>query len=435
MHKHVDGMVTVPHTTGMDAIVAGHLCLDLTPGLGEHSAVAAVDGLLRPGSLVDTHGLTVSPGGAVANTGLSLARMGVSAGLVARVGTDPLADMLRGALRDSGGPDTVIELVADTGISTSFTVVLAIPGVDRIFLHDSGANDSFSVEDLRRALEGFARTVPEAPATAGPRVFHFGYPTAMASMYRTGAEPLALVLEEARRRGMTVSLDFSLPDPAGEAASAPWRAILSRAMPLVDICFPSVEELSLMLDRPGFLQREARHAGAEAFSPDYGYQLAGELLQMGAGVVVVKLGARGVLVRWDPTNAERLRDTGAIELGKRLPEASAEGAPPDALVVPGYPAAQVVSTTGAGDSSIAGVLAALLEGASLSAACEVGCLAGRNAVMRVDAVSGARSLRDMESERLEGASRRAAVEFERPAEWHRREDSLFYHRIPVDSYR
>lgn len=409
----------LPHTTGMDAIVAGHVCLDLTPGLGGHSAVAAVDGLLRPGSLIDTTGLTVSPGGAVANTGLSLARMGASVGLVARVGKDPLAEMLRDTLQNSGGPETVIELAADRERSTSFTVVLAIPGVDRIFLHDSGANDSFTVNDLRGALKRFSRTGPDSRQPTQPRVFHFGYPTAMAAMFRSGPKPLALVLDEARRHGMTVSVDFSLPDPAGEAASAPWPKILKRAMPLIDICFPSIEELSLILDRPGFLRRESRGEGAEAYSPDYGYDLAGELLRMGAGVVVVKLGARGILVRWDPTNPERLRDTGAIELGKRLPGASAESN--DAFLVPGYRAEQVVSTTGAGDSSIAGVLAALLEDFPLAAACEIGCLAGRNAVMTVDAVSGARRLQDMESERLDRLPGRVDVEFERPAEWNRRE--------------
>lgn len=178
-----------------------------------------------------------------------------------------------------------------------------------------------------------------------------------------------------------------------------------------------------MLDRPGFLERESRHAGAEAFSPDYGYQLAGELLEMGAGVVVVKLGARGLLVRWNGENSRRLSDTGAISLLERLPS----GSLPDAMVVPGYPASQVVSTTGAGDSSIAGVLAALLGGESLAAACEIGCLAGRNAVTRVDAVSGAQSLRDMERERRTRSQPRAEVDFERPAEWHHGEEGMFYH--------
>lgn len=180
-----------------------------------------------------------------------------------------------------------------------------------------------------------------------------------------------------------------------------------------------------MLDRPGFLGRQSRRAGAEAFSPDYGYQLAGELLQMGAGVVVVKLGARGVLVRWNLSRGERLGDTGAISLAERLPVETDRNT--DALVVPGYPAAQVVSTTGAGDSSIAGVLVALLAGASLSVASETGCLAGRNAVMTVDAVSGACTLQDMENERLRPAAERASVEFEHPAEWHLGADSLFYH--------
>jgi sugar/nucleoside kinase (ribokinase family) len=85
----------------MDAIVVGHVCIDLTPGLQMHQPVESVSALMRPGALVDVAGLTVSPGGAVSNTGLGLARMGMDVGLIGRVGADPLAAMLRRELAEA----------------------------------------------------------------------------------------------------------------------------------------------------------------------------------------------------------------------------------------------------------------------------------------------------------------------------------------------
>jgi sugar/nucleoside kinase (ribokinase family) len=414
------------HTiTYMDAIVAGHVCIDLTPGLHRHHSVDAVSELMRPGGLVDVEGLTVSPGGAVSNTGLSLARMGMDVGLIGRVGADPLAEMLRRALSEIGDSVQLV-LLEDDSAGTSYSVILPIPGIDRIFLHDSGANDNFSVRDL---VDGLARM-----GTGLPRLMHFGYPTAVASMYRDGPGPLRDLLAAAKERGMTVSVDFSLPDPDGEAARAPWRTILAEAMPLTDLCFPSVEELSLMLDPQGFHERERGGSGAEAYSPDYGFSLAGELVDLGAAVVAVKLGGRGLLLRWDPTAVERHRHTGALALGDRLPDsAESLSASPDvfhgidALFVPSYPVDHVVSATGAGDTAIAGFLAALLAGRSLVDAAETGCVAGRNAVTTVDAVSGAQPLSVMDEFRR-NASRRSTVEFEDPTAWHTRNDGAFEHR-------
>ena len=46
---------------------------------------------------------------------------------------------------------------------TSYSVVLAIPGIDRIFLHDPGANVNFSGSDL------------DFEAIKEADLFHFGY--------------------------------------------------------------------------------------------------------------------------------------------------------------------------------------------------------------------------------------------------------------------
>ena len=53
----------------------------------------------------------------------------------------------------------------------------AVPGIDRIFLHNPGANDSFRSEDIPEKM------LEEA-------LFHFGYPPIMRSMYENDGEEL-----------------------------------------------------------------------------------------------------------------------------------------------------------------------------------------------------------------------------------------------------
>ena len=56
---------------GKKVIVAGHICLDITPVFPE-SARGKGSEILMPGKLVETKAASVSTGGAVANTGLAM---------------------------------------------------------------------------------------------------------------------------------------------------------------------------------------------------------------------------------------------------------------------------------------------------------------------------------------------------------------------------
>ena len=57
-------------------IVAGHICLDLTPAFSEY-AVASADQFLKPGSMLQIGAADVHTGGAVANTGLAMKLLGL----------------------------------------------------------------------------------------------------------------------------------------------------------------------------------------------------------------------------------------------------------------------------------------------------------------------------------------------------------------------
>ena len=60
-------------------LVAGGTCIDIIPDLSSVPEDKFLD-LLQPGKLIDAKSFSVSTGGAVANTGLTLARLGFRSG-------------------------------------------------------------------------------------------------------------------------------------------------------------------------------------------------------------------------------------------------------------------------------------------------------------------------------------------------------------------
>jgi sugar/nucleoside kinase (ribokinase family) len=206
-----------------DIVVAGHICLDLIPQI-------LTGGDWAPGKLIETGPLTASTGGAVANVGLALEKLGQPTRLIAKVGRDSLGNAIRTTLENQRDG---LSSRLGTATSTSYTVVLSPPNRDRTFLHHPGGNNEFGAEDVR----------PED--LIGATHFHFGYPPLMARMYRSPDE-LARVFRTAKRAGLTTSLDMALPDPESVAGRADWAAILGDALPFVDLFLPSEEELELI---------------------------------------------------------------------------------------------------------------------------------------------------------------------------------------------
>ena len=104
-----------------------------------------------------------STGGAVANTGLALHRLGIGVRLVGKVGRDTLW----GGDPNRSAAACAAELASGMIVSgrdiSSYTVVISPPAVDRMFLHCPGANDTL-----------MSRDVPES-ALADARLLHFGY--------------------------------------------------------------------------------------------------------------------------------------------------------------------------------------------------------------------------------------------------------------------
>ena len=144
-------------------IAAGHICLDITPVFPAGKQYDSQSSVLVPGRLIQMEAADVHTGGSVANTGLALKLLGCDVTLMGKVGDDAFGMMVRNILEKYGAGG----LLTDPGSSTSYSVVLAVPGQDRVFLHSPGANDTFTGGDIpEEALEEAA-------------LFHFGYPPLM----------------------------------------------------------------------------------------------------------------------------------------------------------------------------------------------------------------------------------------------------------------
>ena len=179
-----------------------------------------------------------------------------------------------------------------------------------------------------------------------------------------------------RRRGVTVSLDLSKPDPDSESGKVDWRSVLRRVLPYVDLFLPSVDEIAFMLGVP---------ASPEA--------LASELLAWGPAVLGIKLGSDGFYLQTS-ADSPRFDRIGRGFVG------DADGWAGRRLQTPCFDV-DVCGTTGAGDSTIAGFLAAFVRGLSPERAmtCAVGV--GACCVEGPDALSGIPSWSSL-TERIRG---------------------------------
>lgn len=348
-------------------VVAGHICLDVIPAFKR--GADSLTQLLVPGKLVDVGPAVLSTGGAVANTGLALHRLGVPVRLVGKLGTDAFGDAVCGLLRQQGAL-LADHMVRDPAVATSYSIVINPPGIDRVFLHCPGANDAFGAEDLS----------PKVLESA--RLLHFGYPPLMKRLFSDNGEELARLLLRGRAAGITTSLDMALPDPDSPAGKADWCTILRHVLPLVDVFVPSLDEVVFMLDRErGHTVREQAAAGVPlgGLTAEDVRDVAVAIIELGAAAVLLKLGRHGAYLH-TTSDERRLRSCGAC-----APTSAAwRGV---SLHAPCF-AANVAGTTGAGDCTIAGFLAALERGDGPDDALRAAVATGSASVERPDATSG-----------------------------------------------
>lgn len=325
-----------------------------------------VDALSRTGRLYEVGDMDISTGGAVANTGLALHRLGIHVGMMSLVGDDALGRIIVEILSHRD-PELTQNINVLPGIPSSYSVVLSPAHADRIFLHCPGTNSHFGPEHIDYDVAERAKIV------------HLGYPPILPRMMRNDGAELVQIFAQLKSRGVVTSLDMVVPDAGGQSGQVNWQVILRNVLPYVDIFVPSFEEIAFVLRRIDF-DRGSAHLQS-LLTRKYLEGLTSELLALGVTVAGIKCGEDGI---WLHAGSQEKLD----RLRARLP--LPEGWDAQTAWHPAFDV-QVVGTTGAGDSAYAAILASMLRGMSLQDTARWACAVGACNVEAPDAESGIRT--------------------------------------------
>jgi sugar/nucleoside kinase (ribokinase family) len=207
------------------------------------------------GEVVMADRLLLTIGGCAANAAVDLAKMGVRAAIVGRVGGDVFGRVVADLLREHGVD--VSSMAVSAAADTSQTLIVNVAGEDRRFIHTFGANAEFSAADI------------PAERVARCRVLYVGGYLLMPSLR---AEALAEVFAAARRAGVRTVLDVVTPGPAD------YLPRLAPLLPHVDVFLPNNHEAELITgERDPVRQAESFH-------------------RLGVGTAVITLGAEGAVL-------------------------------------------------------------------------------------------------------------------------------------------
>ncbi len=365
------------------AIVMGSVVLDITPVLAEQ-AKKPLDQIFAQGKVTDLASVAFYLGGCVGNTGIALHKLGVPTRLYCKVNNDFAGTAIETLLRRENIP---FELETDPLHPTSLGIALTPAGMDKISVFLKGASQQTQASDLRKAK------------LAECDLLHFGYPTSMPTMYEKNGDELLRFLQAAKETGVTCSMDTSLPSLDSEAGKIDWRPILERILPFVDIFVPSYEESFFMLHRERYAEKVRMRNGEnfiESATDSDVREIADEFLSMGAKIVLLKIGAKGLYLR----SAEAGRFS---NMGRAMPKPECWGAR-ELWQLPVY-TEQIVSATGAGDIAIAGFLASFLSDGEPEDALHAATIAAFRCLQSADTSSKLLALKRMLLNAEEGGLR------------------------------
>ena len=351
--------------------MAGHICVDFTPPFVSKPAESKgrLEEFLTPGKLIQVEAAHVHPGGVVVNTGLTMRFLGANVILMGKIGDDPFGHIVRDFLEEYNAAD---RLTTDSSVNTSYTIVLAPPGIDRVFLHHPGANDTFTADDINYE------------SCDDALLFHFGYPPLMRKMYQNNGAELAEIFRRVKGKGCMTSLDMAAVDEASEAGQADWQMILKNTLPYVDFFMPSVEEICFMLDRSKYHALREKAADKDVTQILSIWEdvapLAERLLDMGCKLALIKCGAAGLYCQTgDDASFAQLRASADLKF---------EDFANKSIFERSFVPETVLSGTGAGDAAIGTFLTALTKGYSLEWCLRFAAAEGACCVEALDALGG-----------------------------------------------
>jgi sugar/nucleoside kinase (ribokinase family) len=326
----------------IEIVAAGHTCLDLIPAFTIEGTVDKITDVLVPGKMINMGECVVVGGGPVTNAGVSIRRLGVKTELIGKIGNDDFGRQILNWYEENEGHFKGIKMVE--GESTSYTIAICIPGIDRFYLHHCGANDTFGYDDMDFDL------------VKRSKLMLFGYPPWMRKLYENTGSELTKILKKSKELGVTTALDLSLPDVDSYAGQVNWKAILENWVPLSDIMVPSAEEIFYFLHKEKFLEKKEKLGPKDSVLDHLTVKeisdVGSDLIKMGAAIAMIKCGHRGLYIR--TAGKARLEDLGAAECSDPDNWADRE------LWFPVYQEEKFVGALGSGDSAIAGFLSAFV---------------------------------------------------------------------------
>lgn len=356
-------------------ISAGHICLDITP-VFQTNSIQDIESIFKPGKLVELDDVHVSTGGSVANTGLAMKLLGADVSLMGKIGKDKFGDIICNILKKYDADKGMIRVEGET---SSYTIVLAAPDTDRMFLHCPGTNNTYAVEDINET---------ELKESV---LFHFGYPPLMKAIYKNNGDGLVAIFDKAKKYGCATSLDLAAVDPNSDAGKVDWKIVLEKVIPLTDFFLPSVEELCYMLDKKRYQQWQEKANGkdiTEILDLEKDIKpLADKCMELGAKVLLIKCGKPGLYYR--TANEDKLK-----EISSRL-ELDVSNWSNKEGFEKSFKPEKVLSATGAGDISIAAFLASMLNGETIKEAVELASAYGAACVEHYDTLSGIKDFDSM----------------------------------------
>ena len=237
----------------IDILCVGNVVADAV-GIG-------IDALPAEGRLTLFDRVELHIGGCPSNTAVALAKMGLRAGFVGKVGRDGLGDFVKGVLHAHGVDLRGLKTSTDSRESTSFSFIIVPKSGDRRILHTLGCNATLSPRDVDVRL------------FRGPRWIAF---QGLSLMPRLCGANLAKLLAAARKAGARTAADTALNNRLPS-----WEPVFAGCWEHLDVFFPSEEEARQIAG-----ERTPRET-CQSFR-DRGVKIAG-----------VKLGARGCAVLCD----------------------------------------------------------------------------------------------------------------------------------------
>lgn len=342
-----------------DIVVAGYICVDMVPDFKKNESFTSLSNLFIPGKLIEIDGMSFVLGGVVANTGLALKKFNKKVFLNGLVGDDFMGTIAKEWFEKYN----ILEGIQTTEIAgTAFSIVIAPPGVDRIFLESLGCNQIFD------------KSYINFDAISQSRMFHFGYPPLLKQFFLNNGTQLVDLFSEVQRLGVVTSLDFSLPDPDSESGKVNWPKIMKNVLPFTDIFAPSLEE-SLQIIFPSKYDELKLSYGEsdiiDHISIDLIRILGKHIIDSGVKILLIKMAHRGVyLLTGDVSSINENAGYNLSEESWNFRELWYEAYRADE--------AKIINATGAGDTAVAAFLSAILDGHSPESSLKYAAIAGRN---------------------------------------------------------